>query len=143
MSHGRCRLGGIYSVALLLAAASALSTGGCASSEGAEQSAQQPPAEESGTSEQQYGNDPMGIAQQWADELPESAPESLRETLGTWERPSVVRVTRREDGSYRAVIARSGSSEAKAVILVIERQEGRWRVTGSKEGAATYRWPEM
>jgi len=66
-----------------------------------------------------------------------------REQLETWNRPKVLRVSRREDGSYRAIIARSGSPEAEALLLVIERGDEGWRVTGVEERSAKYLWPEM
>jgi hypothetical protein len=117
---------------------------GCASSKGSERRSEG----EAATSETddraaRYGDDPIGLAHRWADTPPEDAPESIREQLETWRRPKVLRVSRREDGSYRAIIARSGSPEAEALMLVIERGDGGWRVTRVEEQSATYLWPEM
>lgn len=116
---------------------------GCATSKGSDESAEEAAASGAAEREGAYGDDPIGLAHRWADDPPEDAPESARKALETWDRPEVVRVSRREDGSYRAVIARSGSSEAEAVLLVIERGAEGWRVTGAEEGSATYLWPEM
>lgn len=140
MSAARILLAGAGLVALSLFSFVAT---GCATSKGGEERAGK--GATSGAAEQraEYGDDPIGLAHRWADAPPEDAPASARKTLEAWDRPTVVRVSRRPDGSYRAVVARSGSSEAEALLLVIERGDGGWRVTGVEESSATYLWPEM
>jgi len=117
---------------------------GCASSKGSERRSESEAAA-SNTDDRaaRYGDDPVGLAHRWADTPPEDAPESIREQLETWERPKVLRVSRRADSSYRAIIARSGSPEAEALLLVIERGDEGWRVTGVEKRSAKYLWPEM
>jgi len=126
------------------------SVAGCASSGGAESGRETgaEAAEEPSTSREtpeRYGDDPMGVAQRWADDPPE-APASggaeAAELLEDWERVSVLRVSRRGAGSYRAVLARSGSGDG-AVLLVVERREGGWEVVRAERGSPKFLWPEM
>lgn len=124
-------------VAVLVCLVSACATGSGAETSGDDST------EASADRTETYGDDPMGVAQRWADGPPEGAPDQLRKPVASWDSPIVLRVSRLGERSYRAILARSASSEAEAVQLNIERRDGGWRVVDVAEASARLLWSEM
>jgi hypothetical protein len=94
-----------------------------------------------------FADDPVGVAERWADDLPDSLPSQQRdeylEALRPLSEAQVVRLLRLRPDRYRAVVASDVGSGHEAVLLTLQRDSDAWRVDAVETGASTAYWPTL